>query len=260
VNLNDLSTQLLFTTVPIWVRSSKGTSTGTGFIYNVPVSNEPNRSIPLLVTNSHVVDGALDGVIELVERSGDQPVLQKRVRAQIDGRVLLARTDAKLDIALIPLGPLLNQLDQAGRPVFFRSLGPDIIPSQAVVNDLAALEEIVFIGYPSGLRDEHNSTPLVRRGITASPVWNDFGNDPVFLIDAGVYPGSSGSPVFIMNQGSYATKEGLTLGTRLLFLGVITSTMLRTEATGPAYLGLGRVVKSSSVKTAIEVFAASINK
>jgi hypothetical protein len=65
----------------------------------------------------------------------------------------------------LPLGPLLNQLDRAGRPVFFRSLGPDIIPSQAVVNDLAALEEIVFIGYPSGLRDEHNSTPLIRRGI-----------------------------------------------------------------------------------------------
>ena len=57
-------------------------------------------------------------------------------------------------------------------------------------------EEIVFIGYPSGLRDEHNSTPLIRRGITASPIWNDFGNDPIFLIDAGVYPGSSGSPVF----------------------------------------------------------------
>lgn len=260
MNLNDLSTQLLFTTVPIWVRKAQGTVTGTGFIYNVPVANDPARSIPLLITNFHVVEGALEGVIELVERSGDQPVLQKRVRAQIDAGVLLARTDPRLDIALIPLGPLLNQLDSGGRPVFFRSIGPDIVPAPDVVNDLAALEEIVFIGYPSGLRDEHNSTPLIRRGITASPIWNDFGNDPIFLIDAGVYPGSSGSPVFIMNQGSYATKGGLVVGTRLLFLGVITSTMLRTEATGNAYLGLGRVVKSSAVKTAIDLFASSVSK
>ena len=246
--------------MPIWVRKAQGTVTGTGFIYNVPVQNDPARSIPLLVTNFHVVEGARDGVIELVERSGDQPALQKRVRAQVDATVLLARTDARLDIALIPLGPLLNQLDASGRPVFFRSITPDIVPSTDVVNDLAALEEIVFIGYPSGLRDEHNSTPLIRRGITASPIWNDFGNAPVFLIDAGVYPGSSGSPVFIMNQGSYATKSGLAIGTRLLFLGVITSTMLRSETVGSAYLGLGRVVKSSAVKQAIDLFALTISK
>lgn len=257
MNLNDLSTQLLFTTVPLWVRKTQGVVTGTGFIYNVPVPNDLARSIPLLITNYHVVEGALEGIIELVERSGDEPVLQKRVRAQIDPSVLLAHTDPRLDVAIVPLGPLLNQLDAGGRPVFFRSVGPEIVPSQEVVADLAAVEEIVFIGYPSGLRDEHNSTPLVRRGITASPVWNDFGNEPVFLIDAGVYPGSSGSPVFIMNQGSYATKTGLHVGTRLLFLGLITSTMLRAEASGPAYLGLGRVVKASALRTVIDAFAST---
>jgi S1-C subfamily serine protease len=258
MNLNDISTQLLFTTVPLWIRKPQGAVTGTGFIYNVPMPSDPSRSIPLLVTNFHVVEGATEGIIELVERSGDQPVLSRRVRAQIDPGVLLARTDSRLDIALVPLGPLLNQLDSTGRPVFFRSVGPEIIPAAEVISDLAALEEIVFIGYPSGLRDEHNSTPLIRRGITASPVWNDFGNEPVFLIDAGVYPGSSGSPVFIMNQGAYTTKSGLVVGSRLLFLGLITSTLLRTETTGNAYLGLGRVVKSLAIKTAIDAFAETI--
>ena len=258
MNLNDLSTQLLFTTVPLWVKSPKGLATGTGFIYNVPVHGDPTKLIPLLITNYHVVEGATEAVIELVERKGDGPVLQSRVRAQISPAVLLAATDKKLDLALIPLGPLLNQLEASGRPVFFRAVGPEIIPSPEVVQDLAAVEEIVFIGYPSGLRDEHNSTPLIRRGITASPVWNDFGNEPVFLIDAGVYPGSSGSPVFIMNQGAYATKTGLNVGSRLLFLGLITGTMLRTEGTGNAYLGLGRVVKSSAIAPAIDAFARSV--
>jgi S1-C subfamily serine protease len=248
----------LFTTVPIWVKSPKGTVTGTGFIYNVPVPGEPTQLIPLLITNFHVVEGATEAVIELVERKGDAPVLQSRIRAQISPSVLLAATDKRLDLAIVPLGPLLNQLEANNRPAFFRAVGPEIIPSAEVIQDLAAVEEIVFIGYPSGLRDEHNSTPLIRRGITASPIWNDFGNEPVFLIDAGVYPGSSGSPVFILNQGAYATKTGLNVGSRLLFLGLITSTMLRNEAGGSAYLGLGRVMKASAIAPAIDAFVQRV--
>lgn len=258
MNLNDISTQLLFTTVPIWVRKATGTVSATGFIYNVPVSEDPARSIPLLITNHHVVEGALESVIELVERTGDQPLMQKRVRAQIEPAVLLARVNTELDIAVVPIGALLNQLDATKRPVFFRSVSPDVIPTPEAVQDLAAVEEVVFIGYPSGLRDEQNSTPLIRRGITASPVWNDFGGDPVFLIDAGVYPGSSGSPVFILNQGSYATKDALVVGTRLLFLGMVSSTMLRNEGGANAYLGLGRVVKATALKPVIAAFAAQL--
>jgi hypothetical protein len=130
-----------------------------------------------------------------------------------------------------------------------------VVPTQEAVDQLAAVEEVVFIGYPSGLRDERNSTPLIRRGITASPVWNDFGGDPVFLIDAGVYPGSSGSPVFILNQGAYATKDGLDVGSRLMFLGMVSQTMMRNEGGTSAYLGLGRVIKSIAIKAAVDSLA-----
>jgi hypothetical protein len=260
MNLNDISTQLLFTTVPIWVQKvGGGTTTGTGFMYNVPVAGDPARSIPLLVTNAHVVADAVGGVIELVERSGDRPLPQKHIRARLDTATLLSSIHTEIDIALIPLGPLLNQLDATQRPIFFRSIGPDVIPDSDTVADLSAMEEIVFVGYPSGLRDAHNSTPLIRRGITASPVWNDFENKPAFIIDAGVYPGSSGSPVFILNQGSYANKSGITIGTRFLFLGVLAETLMRPEPGGSAYLGLGRVVKSSAVKVAIDRFSSGID-
>jgi hypothetical protein len=166
--------------------------------------------------------------------------------------------DPSLDVALIPIGALLNQLDAAKRPAFFRSISPDLIPTSEVLDDLAAVEEVVFIGYPSGLRDEHNSTPLIRRGITATPVWNDFGGDPVFLIDAGVYPGSSGSPVLILNQGAYAARDALVVGSRLLFLGMVSQTMLRTDGGIAAYLGLGRVVKATALKRVLDTFASSL--
>jgi len=119
----------------------------------------------------------------------------------------------------------------------------------AVVADLAALEEVTFIGYPSGLYDEHNVTPITRKGITATPPWNDFQGQPAFLIDAGVFPGSSGSLVFIFNQGAYATRGGLTLGSRLLFMGVLTEAILRTEKdVPPVFLGIGRVTKASRLR------------
>lgn len=253
MNLNDLSTQLLFTTVPIWTESANGEQTSaTAFIYNVPIPNKPEQSVPLLVTNHHVVNGAKRGLIELIERSGDQPNREKRVRVELSADAFVQHTNAELDIAFIPLGPILNQLESTGRPAFFRSVTPDLVPVPDVLSELAAMEEVVFIGYPSGLRDEKNANPLIRRGITSTPVWNDFQGRPVFLIDAGVFPGSSGSPVFILNQGAYATKDGLVVGSRLLFLGIICQSMVRTDSGRETFLGLGQVVRSSALRDFID--------
>ena len=248
MNLNDLSTQLLFTTVPIWTEAPDGSgSSATAFIYTVPIPNKTEHSVPVLVTNHHVVAKAKRGLVEFVERAGDKPNREKRVRVEVSREALLGNSSPELDIALIPLGAMLTQLQDAGRPAFFRSVTPEIMPTAEMVAGLAAMEEIVFIGYPSGLRDEANASPLIRRGITSTPVWNDFQGRPSFLIDAGVFPGSSGSPVFILNQGAYATKEGLVVGNRLLFLGMIRQSMVRSDLGRETYLGLGEVLRSSAI-------------
>lgn len=253
MNLNDLSTQLLLTTVPIWTELVNGQqNSATAFIYNVPIPSKPEQSVPLLVTNHHVVSGAKRGLIELIERDGDKPNREKRVRVEISADALTQHVSVELDVALIPLGPTLNQVQAAGRPAFFRSITPDTIPAPDVLSQLAAMEEVVFIGYPSGLRDETNANPLIRRGITSTPVWNDFHGRPVFLIDAGVFPGSSGSPVFILNQGAYATKDGLVVGSRLLFLGMICQSMVRKDSGKETFLGLGEVVRSSALRDFID--------
>jgi S1-C subfamily serine protease len=207
MNLQDISTQLLFTTAPVWVERSDGTQLfGTTFIFALQVPKSENQQIPFLVTNAHVVKGAKRAIVEFVGRDGDGPKRSGRLRVEIDGATITEFTHEPHDLAIIPIGGLLNQLEQDGRPVFFRSVSPDLVPSDEVVSDLAALEQVTFIGYPSGIYDEKNVSPILRQGITATPVWNDFRGQPAFLIDAGVFPGSSGSPVFIMNQGAYATK------------------------------------------------------
>jgi S1-C subfamily serine protease len=250
MNLNDISTQLLYTTVPIWVELPEGKqSFGTGFIYAVPVPGQENAQVPLLISNHHVLAGGRRAFIEFVQRDGDKPDRGKRTRVEIPGELLLKHSDSANDLAAVPIGGVISQLEQSGRPIFFRSISPSLVPARDVIDNLPALEEVTFIGYPSGLYDQHNATPLIRRGITATPVWNDFQGEAAFLIDAGVFPGSSGSPVLILNQGAFATNTGLTVGNRLLLLGVLSQAMLRKETNlQNVFLGIGKVIKAERVK------------
>lgn len=250
MNLDNIGTQLLFTTVPIWVLKKDGKkSSGTGFLYTVPDSKEKNSSIPFLVTNEHVVKNADKVVIEMVTRKGDKPEKENKVRAQIDGVNFEKYVNHDNDLSVLPIGPIINQFESNRKPIFYRTISPNMIPEESVIEKLGAIEEVTFIGYPSGIYDEVNSAPLIRRGITASPIWYDFKGEKKFIIDAGVFPGSSGSPVFIYNQGSYSTDQGVSIGSRILFIGIISETYSRNDSDNEVFLGLGRVIKSSVLKS-----------
>jgi hypothetical protein len=71
---------------------------------------------------------------------------------------------------------------------------------------------------------------VARRGVTATPLVVKYSGLPQFLIDASVFPGSSGSPVFIVNTGSYSDGSGnVILGNRVIFLGMISDLVSRKE-------------------------------
>lgn len=259
MNLNDINTQIIFTTVPIWVEKNDGsTVTGTGFFYQKKVND--NTSIPFIVTNAHVINDAKKGLISLIKRKGDEPVLSDKVTAEVPGEMLTKYVDNENDLAIFPIGPILNQLAQNHINIFFRSIDPSLIPTEDAISSLSAVEEITFIGYPSGIYDRKNNTPIVRKGITATPLWNDFDGKKIFLIDAGVYPGSSGSPVLIINNGSYSHGGGITIGSRIFFLGLISKTMQRSEELGNVYLGLGEVIKGSVLKEFVDTITEKIEK
>jgi hypothetical protein len=94
-----------------------------------------------------------------------------------------------------------------------------------------------MVGYPNGLWDAANNFPLLRRGITASHPAVDFDVDGVAttVVDIASFPGSSGSPVFIYNAGTYSDKRGGTIiGTRIILLGILFS--------GPTFQSDGSIV------------------
>src|SRR5260370_20655967 len=97
-----------------------------------------------------------------------------------------------------------------------------MLPTEETVKIIDAFEEIIFIGYSSGLWDEVNLIPITRKGITATPILIDFQGKKQFLISASVFPGSSGSPVFLYKIGAYHDRSGaIAMGTHLTFIGLV---------------------------------------
>lgn len=255
MNLNDIATQLLFTTVPIKGTMPNGAiKTGTGFFFSFKNEEDPNRSIPLLITNHHVLENITSGFIEFNIQENGEPVKDKSVKVSFDSNIINTNKLGNLDLVAIPIAGVVDDLAQKNIHVFYKSILPEYIPSAQELEKLSAIEDLTFIGYPNGLYDQINHNPIIRKGITATPIWNNFKGKPDFLIDGGVYPGSSGSPVFIYNQGSYATSEGIVIGTRLHFVGVLYETSINIANNQTTFLNLGIAINSMVIYDEIKLY------
>jgi hypothetical protein len=229
VLVDTIAEQLLFTTLRIETRSALGHGTGTGFVFNYA---HGGQQYPFVVTNKHVVKNALDGSVYFHKGTGDKPSLGSAHRIEIDNfeNAWQGHDDPDIDVAVMPLAPLLESMSQSGIAPFYRSIDRSLTASPELIEQLDALEEVVFIGYPNGIWDTTNFLPIFRKGTTATPIGVDFQGKKQFLVDASVFPGSSGSPVFLYNKGMYSDRKGnTTIGTRLSFLGVIASVFFRED-------------------------------
>ncbi|MCQ8180455.1 serine protease [Methylomonas sp. SURF-1] len=221
--------QLFFNTVKIDTKTAAGGSgTGTGFSF---VYSENGEHYPFIVTNKHVVSNAVETGITFITKKDGKPQLGNGFRLVIDRSLDLwhGHPDEDIDVTVIPLAPLENSLKELGQEVFIQPVSEEIIASHDDLKGLDALEEITFIGYPNGLWDSKNLTPIMRKGYTATPIELDFQGRPIFLIDASVFPGSSGSPVFVFNQGSYVKDGNINLGSRLIFVGIVAEVFVKQD-------------------------------
>lgn len=257
MNIQDISTQLLYTTFPIVSRELDGAKIGTGFIFSI--TKDDTTSIPLLITNYHVLKTTEGGYMEFHIGHNGMPT-DKSIQINFDSEIISKNKLGSLDLIAIPFAGTLEGLRSRGIELFYRTVDQTLIPSKEMIDEFAAIEDITFIGYPSGLYDNKNKFPIIRQGITATPIWNNFKGDEVFLIDAGVFQGSSGGPVFIYNRGTYPTKDGISVGSRLLFVGVISQTMYSGTATKRDYLDLGVVINSSAAYREIQRYVTNLEQ
>jgi Trypsin-like peptidase domain len=210
--------QLMYVTVRTAALDDHGleTSVGTGFLYNFRVDDQ--KSIPALITNKHVVrNSAAVGIIVHTKVDGKSPP-EGNERMSIPGHGdVWVDARGEIDLCGIPILPHLPA------NAFYRSLDDSLLPTEEQIGEFDAIEDVIMVGYPSGLWDSVHNYPLIRRGITATHPALDFDGRPNVVVDLACFPGSSGSPVFIYNQSGYATKSGgIRIGSgRIIFLGVL---------------------------------------
>ena len=213
--------QLCFCTTRIETEdSNRNKYSGTGFFFNLTVDD---GIVPLLITNKHVVQGMEKGEFRMTMSSPEGDPLYRN-HIQFTWREgfeynWIFHPNPDVDLCVLPIAPVFGQEHN----LFLRTLEGRLIPAQSDLESLDAIEEVLMIGYPNGLWDSINNMPIVRRGITATPVYLNYEGKKEFVIDAACFPGSSGSPVLICNTGGYTDKKGnLKWGkSRVMFLGIL---------------------------------------
>ena len=265
-----LKEQLFFSTTKILAHGINGrVCAGTAFFYSFTYNS---LEYPFLVTNRHMVDSFSAWSFSFFKTQNEAPVLDKHINTTPLSCPWFFHPNNLIDVAVTPLGLLLNQL---GNPtIFYRQIPSQIALTDVQAEQLDAIEDVIFIGYPNGFWDDVHHLPIARRGITASPLSVDFNGLPQFIIDASVFGGSSGSPVFIMQSGLQQAKDGssLTLGVNqhIYFIGIVASLYnknndisivpaIATKQVSSEALDIGTVFKAKSINETILAALHTVN-
>lgn len=232
-----ISERLTYSTVLIKCTYANGSQgSGTGFVINL--CRNSDFCVPVVITNNHVVDDAVEIVFGFCKADDTgAPLDREQIWIKCDLASWKHHPDPNVDLQCFPLAGLLKELDSKQIRIFYVSLDSELIPPKKVLDELSAMEDVVMFGYPNGISDEYNHKPVIRRGITATHPKNDYQGKKEILLDIPAFPGSSGSPVFILNQGSFATSNGIALGNRIFLLVVLRA--------GPMFNAAGNLLFSN---------------
>ena len=216
----NIDEQLIHTTIRIVsIRNDGLTSTGTGFFYRYDIND---KKVPVIVTNKHVIEKSIRIILKFSIDSnglfvpGDSNV----INIDSPSNYIINHPEKDVDLCLIKIAPIFHLKLQNKLHMIFLAK-ENIITEEYIKNSVSNIENITIVGYPNGIIDEYNNLPIVRKGITATSLKYDFNNKKEFLIDSAIYNGSSGSPVFIFNQGSYSIGSDLYVGDRCLLVGIV---------------------------------------
>ena len=245
----DLSHLLLHSTVRVVAIKANGQAAfGTGFFYAIRDLSGPstNGFIPLIVTCKHVITDSV--IVRLDCALGTSNVFarsENHFPVTVPSAMWIGDPDTNVDLTVLPIASLLGDLEKQGKTLDCVPLDNRLIPSTNELKGLEAFQEIYLIGYPIGMSDEVNNLPIVRRGITATDPSIDYNGRKEFVIDAAVFPGSSGSPVLTAEEGILPSGSMLMFGgARVRLLGILYG--------GPEFSADGKV-EIRNIPTAFDI-------
>lgn len=211
-----MSEFMMYSTVKL---VSENGSSGTGFFFHFEIDD---KIIPMLVTNKHVVSNDKTAQMSFSVHLGGNGIDSGK---NYDTKTVLPWIfHPTHDICVTPIAPIMEEVcASSGDEMFYTPLTEDLIYNNEFLKQLSALEAVTMVGYPRGLSDELHNFPIFRRGYTAAHPGFNFNEEGKGLVDIACFPGSSGSPIFILDETTHydKPKNAISVGSRLIFLGVL---------------------------------------
>ena len=260
--------QLMKSVVRIQSKHSDGsTSTGSGFAYNFAI-REDGLHVPAIVTNKHVVESAdtISFPISVADRDGTETGDYEFVTYPLHELNTIVHPDPQVDLCMILTATIHQYFRKKSLQPALISLNKEITATSETFEELLPLEEVTMIGFPNGIWDSDNNGSIARRGIIATIPQDDYLGQKQFVVDMACFPGSSGSPVYLTNFGSYSPRSGgIIVGTRVKLIGILYAgpqhtasgeiilapapTQNRPMSVTPMPINLGYVIKAMELDT-----------
>jgi hypothetical protein len=251
---------LFFNVIRLVVDGCRG---GTAF-FVASVSRTSDVGPLFLVTAKHVVANARE-VLAYFQAGSSEPELTTPIEFTLPDRWYF-HPDPRVDVAILGSEHIEADLKRAGRDAFLFAIATANFLAKWLVapNPIfellrvpQSIDELVFVGYPNNYYDPATGLPVMRRGLTATPLWLDYDGEPAFLIDAAVVRGSSGSPVFHVDW------QNRDLARRVARLIGIVSESVQPKHVGRfdaangdenKHIYLGRIYKAHTIIETIEAY------
>lgn len=210
-----LSEKLMYNTVKIKTKDGSG----TGFFFCFTIDQ---KEYLILITNKHVINNDPSQLVsvqfhisngnQIPDSNFDIPLMFNRWYFH-----------SSKDLCFCFINQYIERFNSLNnKKIYISSLNKNYIYTEEQLMGLSALEELTMVGYPIGLSDEKNNFPIFRKGFTASHPGISFNDNGIGLADIAAFPGSSGSPIFVLNENSYNTKDGtVNIGDRCILLGIL---------------------------------------
>ncbi len=259
--------QILFLTLKIELINEKDEpqGIGTGFLLKVDFPQDTSQSLLLLVSNKHVLGACKKFNIIFHQRRGDLnlPDLGQRFSLLVNdfSEVLFSHPKPQIDLACVNISNIISAL---GSKIYLKFLDKTLF-ANFNEPELDAGSRVIFIGYPDNRYDQRHNLPILRSGVIASHPKVNYNGEEQFLIDAQVFPGSSGSPVFLNLKEAQYNMGQIIIGSGIpyLFVGVISATMIRNNIVSSLpvsqlglsqeVIGLGLVFKATALNDLIDL-------
>lgn len=252
MKLDRFEEQVFFAINRIVMSSDKdpSSSIGTGFIVRVITNVDKNECCMLLFSNKHVFGDTQKNISILFHKAQEDgtPDLTNTITlTQKDfDQTYYPHPNPDIDLACINISFMYNN---PSFKIFSKSIEQSMLANYEE-KELLPGKDVWFIGYPENRYDSVHNLPILRKGFIGSIPTLDFDGKREIIIDAPVFPGSSGSPVFTTLDGMYK------------LIGVLSKAYAKNEPVKPIskktnkgvtqFISLGVVIKVGLINELID--------